>query len=120
MIITKEFEYMFSKNKLTYKAVTIVALMSVFTFVPLANQIGFSSVPEPYPKPPQSPCVVFGETTEPNQTVIIRSNEANELIPKESCQSLVDELVEELGFRVINTSEFPGCECFEWILRNYA
>ena len=70
---------MLSKNKLTNKVLIMVALMSVLTFVPLANQLGFSSLPPPpSPQQPQSPCVVFGETTLPNQTVIIRSNEATE------------------------------------------
>ena len=110
---------MLSKNKETFKVVIMVGLMSVLTFVPSANQIGFSSLPPPpSTQQPQSPCVVFGDTTLPNQTVIIRSNESNELISKDRCQNLVDEWVEQFGFRVINTSEVSGCECFEWILKN--
>ncbi|MDF0680662.1 MAG: hypothetical protein P0116_06830 [Candidatus Nitrosocosmicus sp.] len=109
---------MLSKNKVSFKVVIMVTLMSILTLVPLANQIGFSSLPPPPSTyQPQSPCVVFGDTTLPNQTVIIRSNEANE-ITKDGCQNLVDELVEQFGFRVINTSEVSGCECFEWILKN--
>ncbi len=110
---------MLSKNKLTFKVVIMVALMSVLTFVPLANQIGFSSLP---PSPSlgggQRPCVVFGEPDLPNQTVIFRSNEANDQATKALCQGDVDESVEQFGFRVISTSEVSGCDCFEWILKN--
>ena len=110
---------MLSKNKLTYQVVITVALMSVLIFVPLVNQIGFSSLPPPPSTyQPQRPCVVFGDPDLPNQTVIFRLNEANDQATKALCQADVDEMVERYGFRVINTSEVSGCECFEWILKN--
>jgi hypothetical protein len=97
----------------------MIVLMSVLVIIPLGNQIGFSSVAYPDPNPDiQRPCLVSGEPMLPNQTVIMQSNENSYQATKADCQADVDENVEYYGFRVINTSEVSGCECFQWTLKN--
>lgn len=107
------------KNKFTDTVALMIVFISILVVIPLGNQIGFSSVPYPDTSyPGQRPCLVSGEPMLPNQTVVLQSNEDHYQATKADCQADVNEEVEYGGFRVINTSEVSGCECFQWILKN--